>query len=173
MTPGGLALAGLAVAIIAQRLAELRLARRHERRARDEGAIEHGARHYPAFFVLHTAWLLGWIVEGWLRGPALAPAWPWWLAAFALAEGLRYWAIVTLGWRWNTRILVVPGRPLVASGPYRLMRHPNYVAVALELLSVPLIFGAWMTATLATIANAALLLCVRIPAESRALRQKP
>ncbi len=166
------ALATVAALVVVQRIAELRLARANERWARAHGAVEHGAGHYPAFFVLHAGWLLGWIVEAWSRGPAFDPLWPVWLVAFALAEALRYWAIGSLGTRWNTRILVLPGRPLVGRGPYRYLRHPNYIAVAVELASVPLIFGAWGTALVATAANAALLLGVRIPAEDRALRDR-
>jgi len=137
--------------------------------ARMRGAVESGAGHYPAFFLLHGGWFIGWVAETWFRGPTLAPWWPMWLAVLAGAEGLRYWAISTLGPRWNTRILVLPGAPLVSDGPYRFMRHPNYIAVALELLSVPLIFGAWITAAAASVLNAALLIGIRIPAEERAL----
>ncbi len=159
----------VAVAIVIQRLAELRLARRNEAWARARGAVEHGARHYPAFFVLHGAWLFGWIGEAWLRGPQLARGWLVWLAVLAFAEVLRYWAIASLGRRWNTRVLVMPGEPPLTRGPYRFIRHPNYVAVALELAAVPLMFGAWITAVVATLANAVLLLAVRIPVEERAL----
>jgi methyltransferase len=167
-----LALLAVAAVIVVQRVAELRLARRNERWARSRGAVEHGAAHYPAFFVLHTGWLVGWMSEGWLRGPALDPAWPLWLLLFACAEGLRYWAIASLGKRWNTRILVLPGEPLVGRGPYRYARHPNYIAVALELASVPLMFGAWITAAVASVLNVVLLAGVRIPAEDRALRER-
>ncbi len=167
------ALAMVATVIVVQRIAELRLALRNERWARARGAVEHGAGHYPAFFVLHSGWLVGWIAEAWFRGPVLDPMWFVWLIVFAGAEGLRYWAIVTLGTRWNTRILVVPGEPLVRRGPYRYVRHPNYIAVAAELASVPMLFGAWVTAVVATALNAALLLGVRIPAEDRALRNRP
>jgi methyltransferase len=166
-----LALVLAAAAIAVQRAAELRLARRNERRARSRGAIEHGAGHYPAFFVLHAGWLAGWLIEAWLRGPAVASTWPVWLSLVGVAEALRYWAIATLGPRWNTRILVVPGEPLVRRGPYRYLRHPNYLAVVIELAAVPLVFGAWMTAFAASALNAVLLLAIRIPAEERALRQ--
>jgi methyltransferase len=88
---------------------------------------------------------------------------------FAAAQLLRYWAITTLGPRWNTRILIIPGLAPVRHGPYRYLRHPNYVAVALELLAIPLIFNAWLTALIATLLNAALLLLIRIPAEEKAL----
>jgi methyltransferase len=163
--------------VVFQRLAELRLARRNGAWARARGAREHGARHYPAFFVLHVGWLAGWVMEASAKGPVLSAVWPIWLALFALAEVLRYWAIATLGRRWNTRILVVPGDAPIRGGPYRFLPHPNYVAVAIEVAAVPLLFDAWITAAVASAANAALLLGVRIPAEARALaaasRQMP
>lgn len=155
--------------IVAQRAVELWLARRHELWARARGAVEHGARHYPWIVTLHACWLLGWIAEAWARGPVLSPWWPALVAVFAAAQGLRYWAIVSLGRRWNTRILVLPAEPLETSGPYRFIRHPNYVAVVVELAAVPLLFDAWITALVASALNAALLLFVRIPAETRAL----
>lgn len=155
--------------VVVQRLAELRLAKRNEAWARSQGAVEHGAGHYPMFFVLHTVWLLAWPFEAWLGGPSLAPSWPLWLGAFAAAQVLRYWAIATLGRRWNTRILVLPDLAPIRRGPYRVLPHPNYAAVILELAALPLIFGAWWTALGIGVANLVLLLGVRIPAESRAL----
>ncbi|NJN94539.1 MAG: hypothetical protein HC875_10810, partial [Anaerolineales bacterium] len=125
--------------------------------------------HYPLFFVLHTGWLIGWIIEARWRGAKLSRFWAGWLALFGAAQGLRYWCIASLGRYWNTRILVIPGAAPVRRGPYRFLAHPNYLAVALELLSVPLVFGAWISALIATALNAALLLGVRIPAEEKAL----
>lgn len=161
--------AGLWLAIVAQRMIELRLAKRNEAWARSRGAVEQGAGHYPLFFVLHTGWLLAWPLEAWMRGPALADGWIAALAGFVAAQGLRYWAIITLGPRWNTRILVLPGLERIRRGPYRWIAHPNYVAVIIELAAVPLVFGAWWTATIVGALNLALLLGVRIPAEARAL----
>jgi methyltransferase len=169
MPPAGLVLWSVLGVVVVQRLTELRRARRNEGRARERGASEHGAGHYPAFFVLHVGWLVGWVSEAWLRGPSLSEAWLAWAAMFGGAQVLRYWAILTLGPRWNTRILVFPGLEPIARGPYRWLRHPNYVAVALELCAVPMVFGAWITAAVFSILNAALLLGVRIPAEERAL----
>lgn len=160
---------GLWLVIVAQRMVELRIAKRNEAWARDRGAVEHGAGHYPLFFVLHTGWLLAWPVEAWLGGPRLIEGWGLALAAFGVAQVLRYWAITSLGLRWNTRILVLPGEPRLRVGPYRFMPHPNYVAVIIELLSVPVCFGAWWTAGIVGVLNLALLLGVRIPAEVRAL----
>jgi methyltransferase len=162
-------LGGMLAFIIVQRLLELRLARRNEAWARAQGAHELGAGHYPAFFVLHGAWLLGWPLEAWFRGLRLAPGWWVLLAAFAAVQVLRYWSMRALGRRWNTRILVLPGHPPIADGPYRYLRHPNYVAVFIELAVVPAMFGAWWTAGIASVLNAALLLGIRIPAETQAL----
>lgn len=162
-------LLALVVAVAAQRLLELRLARRNAAWARARGAREYGADHYPLFFLLHGAWLLAWPLEAWARGPQLASAAPLWLALFALAQALRYWAIASLGRRWNTRIFVLPGEPPIRRGPYRLLAHPNYVAVVIELAALPLAFGATWTAAIIGALDLALLLGVRIPAETRAL----
>jgi methyltransferase len=113
--------------------------------------------------------LLATLIEGWTRGATLGPLWWLWLTVYALAQLGRYWVISTLGPYWNTRILIVPGGQRVTRGPYRFLSHPNYVVVACEVLTGPLIFGAWVTAILFSLLNAALLLGVRIPAEERAL----
>lgn len=161
----------LLFAVIAvQRILELRLAKRHEAWARAQGAVEYGADHYWMFFPLHAGWLFAWPIEAILRGNALSSWWPLWLALFVMAQGLRYWAIYSLGPRWNTRILVFPGQPLVDRGPFRWVRHPNYVAVVTELVSVPLVVGSWVTAVVFSSLNLALLLGIRIPAEVEALR---
>lgn len=155
--------------VVVQRVTELRRARRNAAWARERGAVEYAGGHYPAFFVLHVGWLAGWVVEAWVRGPNLSEHWGVWAGMFATAQVLRYWAIATLGPRWNTRVLVLPGLEPIARGPYRWLRHPNYVAVALELCSVPMVFGAWFTAAAVSLLNAGLLVGVRIPAEERAL----
>jgi methyltransferase len=163
------ALLVLAVALVAiQRLLELRLSRRHERILRARGAVER--EHYPLMVGLHVLWLLSTLVEGLLRGPDLPAYWPIPLAFFLLAQLLRYWVIFTLGENWNTRVLVVPGTKLVRSGPYRYLSHPNYAVVAVEIATFPLIFGAWVTALVFSILNAALLY-VRIREENRALAE--
>ncbi|WP_325538817.1 isoprenylcysteine carboxyl methyltransferase family protein [Sporomusa sp.] len=160
----------MAVLIVVQRLGELVLAQNNRRWALACGAQEYGAKHYWLFFILHAGWLAGWIIEGQVAG-GLSAVWPVWLGLFIGAQLLRYWCIVSLGRCWNTRILVIPGEQCVKRGPYRLIRHPNYVAVATELAAVPLLFGAIQTAIIATICNAVLLLFVRIPEEERALEQ--
>lgn len=151
-----------------QRLFELWLSRRNERRLRARGAVERGGSHYPWMVALHSLWLVSTLVEGLLRGPVFPALWPVPLAAFLLVQPLRYWAILSLGESWNTKILVVPGAGLVRRGPYRYFKHPNYVVVAVEILAFPLIFGAWITALAFSALNAALLY-VRIREENRAL----
>jgi methyltransferase len=177
--PGGRAEGSLNVAallvigvalVAAQRLFELVLARRHELRARARGAVERGRGHYPFIVALHILWLMSTLVEGLLRGPDFPAYWPVPLSMFLLAQPLRYWALFSLGENWNTRILVVPGAKPVRRGPYRYLSHPNYVAVVVEILTFPLIFGAWITALVFTALNAAVL-SVRIREEDRALAE--
>ena len=164
-------LLALAVGCVAlQRLLELRLSRRNERLLRARGAIERGRGHYPLMVALHALWLLSMLIEGLLRGPGLPALWPIPAALFLLVQPLRYWSIRSLGDCWNTRILVVPNAKLVARGPYRYLRHPNYVVVAVEVATFPLIFGAWVTALVFSVLNAALLF-VRIREENRALAE--
>lgn len=156
--------------VAAQRLLELVLARRNEGLAHVKGATEWGRGHYVFIVVLHVFWLVCILVEGTLRGPELPFYWPMALALFLIAQPLRYWAILSLGESWNTKILVVPGARPIRRGPYRYLNHPNYVAVVLEILAFPLIFGAWVTALVFTLLNAALLF-VRIREENRALEE--
>ena len=161
----------VAVGLVAlQRLLELLLARRNERRARARGAVERGRGHYPLMVGLHLLWLVSTLVEGLLRGPEFPVYWPAALALCLLVQPLRYWAILSLGESWNTKILVVSDAQPVRSGPYRYFNHPNYVVVVVEILTFPLIFGAWLTALAFTLLNAAVLR-VRVREENRALRE--
>ena len=165
------ALLVLVVVLVAcQRLFELVLAKRNERRTRARGAVERGQRHYLSIVALHTLWLVSTLIEGLLRGPELPVFWPVPLALFLLVQPLRYWAIFSLGERWNTKILVLPGEKPVRRGPYRYLDHPNYVVVVVEILTFPLIFVAWITALVFTVLNAAIL-SVRIREENRALSE--
>jgi len=136
----------------------------------EQGGLEFASGHYPLFILLHSGWLVGWVVEAANTVSSIPSFWPVWFLLFVAAQGLRYWCILTLGRRWNTRILVLPGHPPIRRGPYRYLNHPNYLAVAVELACVPLIFGAWYTSLIASLLNAWLLFAVRIPAEERALR---
>lgn len=162
--------AGFAVLVLLQRFGELRIAQRNGQHLMELGAAEYGASHYPLFFWLHGAWFVGWLTEV-AGNPSLHSLWLFWLLLFLAAQVLRYWCIFTLGQFWNTRILVLPGADLVCKGPYRYMRHPNYLAVAVELFALPMIFGCWVTASVAAVLNGILLLGIRIPAEERALQR--
>lgn len=161
----------LFIFVIVQRLAEVFYAKSNEKRMKKEGAIESGAEHYKWIVLLHVLFFLALLVE--VLYFDLADSGIWWvfLIVFAAAQILRVWALASLGRFWNTKILVLPGAKKVKKGPYRWLSHPNYIVVALEILSLPLIFGAWRTALVFTIANALLLLLVRIPAEEKALQQ--
>jgi methyltransferase len=155
--------------IVVQRLLELRVAARNRQWALARGATEYAPEHYPLIVVLHVAWILGFALEAFARGAQLSTLWQVWLGIFMIAQIGRYWAISSLGFYWNTRILIVPGAQLVRRGPYKFFSHPNYLVVALELLSGPMVFGASVTAVIFSVLNAALLWLIRIPAEERAL----
>ena len=157
-------LAVLVLALVTlQRLGELALARRNTARLREAGAVEVGAEHYPLVVAVHGAWLAGL----WLLAPSIAPSLPW-LAAFAVLQVLRVWVLASLGRRWTTRILVLPGAPLVRRGPYRLMAHPNYAIVVGEIAVLPIAFGLYGYALVFSLLNAAIL-AIRIKAETDAL----
>jgi methyltransferase len=152
-----------------ERLYELWLSRRNAARALQRGGIEVGQAHFRVMAALHTLFLGACAVEVLILDRPFPGTIGHLALAFAIAsQGLRYWAISTLGDRWNVRILFVPGEEPVTSGPYRFLRHPNYVAVVFEIALVPLIHGAWLTALSFSLANAALLF-VRVRAEERAL----
>jgi methyltransferase len=151
--------------VTAERLGELAFARRNTRRLLARGAVEAGARHYPLIVALHTAWLAGLWALAWNR-----PAHLGWLALYLALQGLRAWTLASLGERWTTRILTLPGEALVRRGPYRFTPHPNYVVVVLEIALLPLVFGMPSYALVFTLLNASLLV-VRITAEEAALRE--
>ncbi|WP_371483171.1 isoprenylcysteine carboxyl methyltransferase family protein [Kitasatospora sp. NBC_00315] len=159
----------LILLVAAERLAELVTARRNAGWSRRLGGREFGGGHYPVMVLLHTGLLAGCLAEtAWAHRPFL-PALGWPMLALALAaQALRWWCIATLGPRWNTRVIVVPGLPLVTGGPYRLFAHPNYVAVVVEGAALPLVHTAWLTALGFTLLNLPLL-AVRLRCENRAL----
>jgi methyltransferase len=169
MDPSQLLYTALLVAIALERLAELVVSRRHAAWAFAHGGVESGRGHFPAMVALHSALLVGCVAEVVvLHRPFIAVVgWPMVVLVLA-AQALRWWCIGTLGPHWNTRFIVVPGAPLISAGPYRWLRHPNYVAVVVEGLALPLVHSAWATAAVFTVLNAALL-TVRIRAEDRAL----
>jgi methyltransferase len=160
----------LVLAVGVERLVEITVSKRHLAWSAERGGKEFGAGHYPAMVVLHTAFLVGAVVEV-LVADRPFHAWLGWpmLAVVVAAQWLRWWCIRVLGTYWNTRVIVIPGAPLVTAGPYRWIRHPNYLAVIAEGIALPLVHTAWITATAFTVLNA-LLLTVRIRTENEALR---
>ena len=156
-----------AIALLAfvtlERLGELWLARRNTAALLRQGAAEHAGAHYPMIALLHAAWLAGLWLLAWNATLDLP-----WLAVFAVLQLLRLWVLGTLKRRWTTRIIVLPGAPLVAAGPYRFLSHPNYAVVVAEIAVLPLVFGLPWFALVFSVLNAAVL-SVRIRAENAAL----
>jgi methyltransferase len=139
------------IIIIVQRVSELFIARRNEAHMKSMGGEEHGRDHYPLIVAVHLLFLLSFTLE-------------------VITQIIRYWAVFSLGAFWNTKIIIVPDLEVVAKGPYRFMRHPNYLVVTVEILFLPIFFQAYATAILFTVLNAAIL-TIRIRAEEKALMQ--
>jgi methyltransferase len=159
----------LLVLVALERVLELVVSTRNSRRAKARGGVETGQGHYPAMVALHTGLLLGCLLEVVIADRPFLPWLGWPMLGLVIAsQALRWWCIATLGERWNTRVIVVPGLPLVTSGPYRWFRHPNYVAVVVEGFALPLVHTAWITAVLFTALNIPLL-AVRLRCEEAAL----
>lgn len=157
-------IAGLGL-VAAQRVAELFISRRHERALRAQGAVEHGAGHYPFIVAVHAGWLGALALWVTVMPPLVNPAG---IALYLALQPLRAWVIGSLGRYWTTRIITLPSAPLVRRGPYRFLRHPNYVVVALEIAALPLALDAWPIALVFSVLNGAVL-WVRIRAENRVL----
>lgn len=157
--------------VVLQRLVELLIAMRNARYIRSKGGYEVGASHYKYIVLLHFLFFLSLLFEVVGKGSAMVlPS--WWVIPFSLfliAQGLRYWCIRSLGKRWNTRIFILPGEAPIKQGPYRFIRHPNYLVVSLELLLLPLTFSAVATALAFSLLNAWLLLRIRIPMEETSI----
>jgi len=164
---------GLLALVACQRIAELRLSRGNAGKAFARGGIEHGRGHFPAMAVLHATFLCSCALEVVVLRRPFPGALGWIaLAVFLLAQGLRYWAIASLGDRWNVRVIVVPGEPRIVRGPYRFLRHPNYLAVAMEMIALPLVHGAYLTAIVFSTLNAAVLrLRIRVEESALGLRR--
>lgn len=163
----------LLLAVGLERVVELVVSARNIKATTALGGVESGFGHYTVMVVLHTGLLVGAIAEVVIAERPFLPwlGWPMVALVFA-AQGLRWWCIATLGPRWNTRVVVLPGAPLVRRGPYRRLRHPNYLAVVVEGVTLPMVHSAWVTALVFTAANA-LLLRTRIRCEDAALRDLP
>lgn len=154
--------------VAAQRIGELVLSHRNAHRVRARGAREFDASHFPFIVAVHVLFFVSLASEVVFLEARPGHAWALWLAIWFGAQALRYAAVRALGDRWNARIFVVPGEPPVRSGPYRFVRHPNYVAIVVELIAASMLFGAWRTAIVISLLNA-VALRVRIRAENAAL----
>ena len=159
----------LLAVIAVERVAELVVSQRHAAALLRRGGVESGRGHFPVMVALHVGLLAGCVIEPLALHRTFIPALAWpMLVVVVAANSLRWWCIATLGPRWTARVIVIPGQPLVRSGPYRWFAHPNYVAVIVEGAALPLVGSAWITACTFTVANAALL-TVRLRCETRAL----
>lgn len=155
--------------VAVERVAEIVVAQRNRAVSRQHGGVEFGAGHYPVMVTLHTALLVGCLLEPVLLHRPFIPVlgWPMFVIALA-AQALRWWCITTLSYQWNTRVIVIPGAARVTGGPYRFLPHPNYVAVITEGFALPLIHTAWVTALVFSVLNA-ILLRTRVHVENTAL----
>jgi len=159
----------LVILVGVERLVELVVSKRNAAWSFERGGVETGFSHYPAMVLLHTGLLVGALAEAYVREPQVPSALAWsMLAVVVLSQALRWWCIATLGRQWNTRVIVVPGLAPVRRGPYAVMPHPNYVAVVLEGIALPLVHACWITAAVFTVLNA-VLLTVRVRVENAAL----
>lgn len=153
--------------VAVQRVAELAWSRRNTGRLLARGGIEHGRGHYPLLVVVHAAWFLAMLI--WI--PRDAGIDVWMLGTYAVLQGLRVWTMISLGEYWTTRIVSVPDAPLVRRGPYRFLRHPNYIVVMGEIVVLPLVFGALWIAAVFAVANGTVL-AWRIAVEEAALKDR-
>jgi len=143
----------LLIILALQRISELIIARRNERTVLSEGAVEYDREGYRVIVAMHAAFFLSFIAEYYFLKRSLNTLWPLLLLIIVLAEALRYWAISSLGKYWNTKILVIAGTSLISKGPYKYIRHPNYLAVVIEIAVIPLIFSCYITSVLFTFFN--------------------
>lgn len=158
------------IAVIAQRFIELYIAKRNEMWMKSRGGMEKGAKHYKLFILLHCLFFLSMILEATLDDHHLTGINYFLLSIFFLTQIVRIWCIQTLGKFWNTKVIVLPGVSLIKKGPYKYVKHPNYIIVAVELFVIPFLVGANITAVVFPILHV-LLLRVRIPREEKALRK--
>lgn len=156
--------------IIVQRVSELLIAKRNERWMKKQGAIEFGQSHYPFIVIVHSLFIICFIMEVVFFNKELSSSWPILFFLLLLIEVLRLWTLRTLGVFWNTKIIVLPNASVVKKGPYRFIKHPNYIVVAAEFILLPFIFEAYITAIVFSLLNVVILM-IRIPAEEKALMQ--
>lgn len=153
-----------------QRLAELYIAKQNEKQMKETGAVEYGKTHYRWMVLMHVSFfiVLTFEVIGFSR--TLSTLWPIWLSLFLVAQTGRVWVITSLGKHWNTKIIVIPDAEVVVKGPYRYIKHPNYLIVATEIIVISLLFNAFYTAILFSLLNA-WMMSIRIPLEEKALKE--
>ena len=170
----GFVLFTILIAVVAvERVVELVVSKRNLRWSAEHGGVEFGRSHYPYMVALHVFLLVGSLVEVWVWQKPLVPALSWVMFVLVLAsQALRWWCITTLGKRWNTLVVIVPGMPRVTGGPYRWLNHPNYVAVVIEGIALPMVGFAWVTALVFTLLNIPLL-AMRLRTENAALATLP
>ncbi|GAA0611174.1 alkylpyrone methyltransferase [Virgibacillus siamensis] len=157
------------ITVIAQRLIELYIAKQNELWMKERGGVEKGEKHYKWFILLHGFFFVSMITEAVVDGNSVTEISYFWFTVFLLTQMCRIWCIQALGPFWNTKVIVLPGVALIRKGPYKYVKHPNYIIVAIELFVIPFILGAQITAVIFPILHI-LLLRVRIPREEKALR---
>jgi methyltransferase len=163
----------LIIFIIGQRLVELVIAKNNEKWMKERGGIEAGGEHYKWFIYLHTLFFLCVMVEVFMKGNTLDVGFNYlYFVVFVAAQLARFWCIYSLGRFWNTKIIVLPRVALIKKGPYKYVKHPNYIIVAVELFIIPMLFGAYLSAIVFPILHI-ILLRIRIPAEEKALASIP
>ncbi|MBM4253150.1 MAG: hypothetical protein FJ146_14365 [Deltaproteobacteria bacterium] len=156
---------------VAERILELKVSHRNAAWSFERGGVEYGAAHYKWMVAMHTGFLVAMVAEYLMYGSSLPSVVL--VSAIVVAGAcqlMRWWIINTLGSQWNTRVIVVPGAGRVSKGPYRFLKHPNYVVVATEMFTLPLIFGSWRTAIIFSALNA-WMMWVRLRVENRAIQQ--
>ncbi|MBY0122656.1 isoprenylcysteine carboxyl methyltransferase family protein [Bacillus sp. S/N-304-OC-R1] len=158
------------ILIIIQRLAELVIAKRNECWMKKQGAQEFGQSHYSFIVSVHSLFFVSYIAEVFFFHKGLSGAWPILLLLFVITQAGRIWALTSLGPYWNTKIIVLADAEIIKKGPYRFLKHPNYIIVAAEFIIIPLLFQAYITAAIFTILNL-IILAIRIPAEEQALNE--
>jgi methyltransferase len=156
--------------IAIQRLCELIIAKRNERWMKSRGAIEFGQEHYRLIVTVHAMFFVVYFLEVTAWQTKLSVLWPVLLSLFIVTQIIRIWALTSLGHYWNTKIIVLPQATIVKKGPYRFLKHPNYLVVTIEFIIIPMLFEAYFTAFLFTILNG-IILSIRIPAEEKALNE--
>ena len=166
---GQIAFTILILLVSGERIVELIISKRNLRWSFNQGGIEFGRSHYKYMVVIHVGLLGGCLIETWLTRPEFRPLLSWTMFALAMgSQALRWWCILTLGKRWNTLVVIIPGLPVITNGPYKWLKHPNYLAVVIEGIALPMVGFAWRTAIIFTFLNI-FVLAARLRVENKAL----